>query len=170
LQCVAVCWSVLQWVAVRCSALQCVAVCCSVLQCVAVCEWEKMMRVWSTATHGSTLYHTATCCNMLQHAATHCNMLQHTATRSTFVPCKISNTYRYRVRYQFYQSYMYSISQELVGSFKLYVSFGRIQSLLQGSFAKKTYDLYRHDIEYISISCQISKSIKVRVHKHSPAV
>ena len=31
LQCVGVCWSVLQYVAV------CVAVCCSVLQCVAVC-------------------------------------------------------------------------------------------------------------------------------------
>jgi len=38
-QCIAVCYSVLQWVAVCCSVLQCVAVCalcCSVLQRVAV--------------------------------------------------------------------------------------------------------------------------------------
>jgi len=37
LQCVAVCWSVLQSVAGCCSVLQCVAECCRVLQCVAVC-------------------------------------------------------------------------------------------------------------------------------------
>jgi len=45
LQCVAVCYSVLQFGAVCCtvcctvccSVLQCIAVCCSVLQCVAVC-------------------------------------------------------------------------------------------------------------------------------------
>jgi len=37
MQCVAVCYSVVQCNAVCRSVVQCVAVCCSVLQCVAVC-------------------------------------------------------------------------------------------------------------------------------------
>ena len=71
LQCVAVCYSLLQcavvlfaattsWsyscTTVRCSVLQCVAVCCSGLQCVAVC--------------------CGVCCNVLQCVAVRCSVLQ----------------------------------------------------------------------------------------------
>jgi len=80
LQCVAVCYSVLQYTATHCnthtdvemstsdcSVLQCVAACCSTLQ--------------HTATHiqmSRCRHLTAVCCSVLQRVAVHCNTLQHT--------------------------------------------------------------------------------------------
>ena len=109
LQCVAVCYSVLQCYynnlhtfsffhisrvicmseSVLChSVLQCVAVCCGVLQCIAVC-WGHMLNVYtlslsftSVVSYGfiRTLQLTVTHCNSLQFTAGHYNTLHHTAT------------------------------------------------------------------------------------------
>ena len=53
---------VLQCVAVHCSVLLCVAVCCSVLQCVAVCY--------------SVLQCVIVCCSVLQCVAVSCSLLR----------------------------------------------------------------------------------------------
>ena len=83
MNCVAVCYSMLQCVAVCCSVLQCVAVCCNVLQCVAVC-CSALRIAWMSGPKIQILK-TATHCNTLQHAATHGiprqrTLLQHTTT------------------------------------------------------------------------------------------
>ena len=81
LQCVAVCFCVLQYdVAgfhiVCCSVLQCIAVYRSMLQ-----HSECYFSTWSLCHHPCHRDITlATHCNILQHTATHCNTLQHTAT------------------------------------------------------------------------------------------
>jgi len=72
MECVGVCWSVMECVAVpEClsvSMLQCVAVCCSVLQCVAL-----------TLSHAHPTFFTAHCTMtvwVLQVAAVCCSVLQ----------------------------------------------------------------------------------------------
>jgi len=72
LQCVAVCYSVLQRVAACCSVLQCVAVCCSVLQRVAAC-----CSVFQCVAVCSVLQCVAGCCIVLQCVAVRCSALQY---------------------------------------------------------------------------------------------
>ena len=78
LQCVAVCWSVLQRGTshiVCCSVLHSVAVCCSVLQCVAVCC--------------SVLQCVAECCSVLRCAVVCCSVLQCVAVCA--MPCSLQH-------------------------------------------------------------------------------
>ena len=94
-----------------------------------------LFRLQHTATHCNTLQHTATHCNILvktrynlflfrlQHTATHCNTLQHTATlRVATVP------------FLSYGVATVSRIDRIIGLFC------KILSLLQGSFAKETYN------------------------------
>jgi len=78
LQCVGVCWSVLECVAVRSHfrypcVLHCVAVRCSVLQCVAP-QYNSLQH---NATHYNTLQCTSTPCNARNTPTTHQRHTQH---------------------------------------------------------------------------------------------
>jgi len=91
LQCVAVCFSVLQQSnAVCCSAMQWGAVCWSVLRCVSMCHvthvnkwqaWATVCTYMSTHAHTHTHSHTHTCADCT-HTYTYKHMYLHTYTRT----------------------------------------------------------------------------------------
>jgi len=114
LQCVTVCYSVLRCVTVCCSVLQCVAVCCSVLQCVAVCC--------------SVLRCVTVRCSVLQCVTVRCSVLQCVAVSYSAIQCVAmccSVTYTC-VPYRITSAHTLDIGWlQLVGSFKLYVSFAK---------------------------------------------
>jgi len=121
LQCVAVCCcSVLQCAAVCCSVLQCVAVCCSVLQCVAVC---------CTVLRQPYLHDVAA--RMLLHPLLHAYI--HTHPFTCMHICTRPYVY-FNIHHSQYGVATISRLLKIVGLFC------RISSLLQGSFAKETYN------------------------------
>jgi len=151
--------NVLQHTAIHCDTLQYTAThCkytathCSALQYTAAhCETLR-----HTATHCDTLRHTAIHCDTLQRTATHCNALQHTATHC--------NTLLLR------WVWVATISRLL----KILGLFCRIESLLLGSFAKKTYNFKEptnrsHPIMYHARKCIYTHIciITYKWHTHS---
>ena len=100
-------------VAVCCSVLQCVAVCCSVLQCVAVC------------------------CSVLQSVAERCIVLQCVAVCYSVVQCDAVICSAVQCGAACVKWLKNQIADSIWGGYGL---FCRISSLLQGSFAKETYN------------------------------
>ena len=105
----------LQCIAVCCFVLQCIAVYCSVLQCIAVCCFVLQC----IAVYCSVLQCIAVCCSVLQYIAVCCSVVQ-------CVAGVLHSRWCYGVA---------TIGRLL----KIAGLFCRIQSLLQGSFAKETY-------------------------------
>ena len=79
LQCVALCWKVLQYVTVYCNVLRCQEVCCSMLQSVrmhcSVLQCAACSVVQCAAVRYSGLQCVAACCSVLQRVAAFFSML-----------------------------------------------------------------------------------------------
>ena len=94
LQCVAMCWGVLQCVAVCCSAvccseLQCVAVCWGVLQCDTVCCIVFPDAFVVLHFHVQQIFKRQVCCSVLQCVAVCCSVLQCVAVCCSMLQCVV---------------------------------------------------------------------------------